>query len=335
MKRTTIILILLLLGLGSVTAWYFATNSGKPKATNLTSNMDFSIDPDLVHKIFLADREGNKTTLKRVDDEWLLEGEKKIRPNAIMYILDAIKNVEVKYRPAKAAYPTITKDLSIFGIEVELYGENDDLLRNYYVGGVDEKGDGNYMIMAESDEPFATHLLNFVGGIRTRFAMTGDQWRDRSIFAEKPEDIVSVSIEYPKQKNQSFTLSKNGNSYDVKPFFKTTPIINKNVLKGKPEQFLINFKSKLAEDFQNDYILKDHAKTITPFAIVSLKTKDGSEKTVRFIPYQRPDKDGKVMSQDRNAKLVRFHADCSWGDFMVVQHPVFNEIFWSYEGFYR
>ena len=334
MKKTTIVLILLFLVLGAGSAWYFTNKTG-PKATYKTTDMDFKINPDLVYKIFLADRGGNKTTLIRKNKEWLIDGKLKIRPSAITYLLEVIGRVEVKYRPSKSAYPKITKNLAAHSIEVELYGKEGELLRNYYVGGVDEKGDGNYMIMAESDEPFATHIPSFVGGLRTRFAMTGEDWRDRSIFAENPEDIISVSIEYPRQKNKSFKLIKNGQNYKVEPFFKITPIIASKITKGKPLQYLQGFKSKVAEAFQNDYELKDYAKTITPFAIVSVTKKDGTEKTVRFLPYQKKGHDGELIKQDPNLPVFRFHADCSWGDFMLVQNGVFEEIFWSYEGFYK
>jgi uncharacterized protein DUF4340 len=335
MKKTTILLFALFIILGGSAAWYFSKNAGKPKATYSSSNMDFKINPDLAYKIFLADREGHKTTLIRKNNEWLLEGKEKIRQNAVDYLMQAIGGIEVKYRPSKASYPKVTKDLATFGIEVEIYGENDELLRNYYVGGVDEKGEGNYMIMADSDEPYATHLTTFVGGLRTRFAMTGDEWRDRSVFAENPEDITSVSIEYPRQKNKSFKLIKEGSNYIVEPFFKTTPIIDKKVTTGKPEQFLQEFKSKIAENFQNEYTLKDFAKTITPFAIVTLTKTDGTEKSVKFIPYQKTSKQGELIKQDPDAPVFRFHADCSWGDFMVVQQGVFGKVFWGYESFYK
>ncbi|MFT5166095.1 MAG: hypothetical protein ACI8P3_001326 [Saprospiraceae bacterium] len=335
MKKTTIILMLLFLILGAGATWFFTKSASKSKATYSSSNMDFKMNPDLAYKIFLADKKGHKTTLIRKNKEWLLEGKEKIRPSAIAYLMQAIGGIEVKYRPSKSSYAQVTKNLAIFGIEVEIYGENDELLRNYYVGGVDEKGEGNYMIMAESDEPFATHLSSFVGGLRTRFAMTGDDWRDRSVFAEDPADISSVSIEYPRQKNRSFKLIKEGSVYKVEPLFKTTPILDGKIIAGKPDQFLQEFKSKVAENFQNEYDLKDYAKTITPFAIVSLTKNDGTEKTVRFIPFQKKGRDGELIKQDPNIPIFRFHADCSWGDFMLVQQGVFEKVFWGYESFYQ
>ena len=334
MKKTTIILLVLFLILGAGAAWYFMNNTG-PKATYKTSNMDFKIDPDLVYKIFLADREGNKTTLVREGNEWLLEGTMKTRPSTIHYLIEAIRGVEVKYRPAKAAYPKITKDLATYGIEVELYGKEGELLRNYYVGGVDENGEGNYMIMAESDEPFATHITSFVGGLRTRFAMTGDQWRDRSVFAEDPNDITSVTIEYPRQRNQSFKLLKEGSAWKVEPFFKTTPIIDADVIKGKPEQFLQGFKSKIAESFQHNDLQAEYAKSNIPFAILSMTKKDGTEKSVRFVPYRILGADGNFKEQKPEDPVFRFHADCSWGDLMIIQQGVFEEVFWGYESFFK
>ena len=112
------------------------------------------------------------------------------------------------------------------------------------------------MIMADSEEPFAMHIKNFVGGLRLRYALKGDDWRDRAVYAEDPKNIASVSIEYPKQKNKSFRLTRSGNGFEVEPFFKTTSIIDKKVVAGRAEQFLNGFKSKIAENFQKENI--DH-----------------------------------------------------------------------------
>ena len=111
MKNTTILLLFILLVLGGLTGWYFYTKPANPQSSKLLSNMEVAVDPDLVHKIFLADREGNKTTLIREGGEWLYQGKYKARKTAISYLLEVIGKVEVKYRPAKAAYPRITNDL--------------------------------------------------------------------------------------------------------------------------------------------------------------------------------------------------------------------------------
>ena len=81
--------------------------------------------------------------------------------------------------------------------------------------------------------------------------------------------------------------------------------------------------------------MKEFAKTVTPFAIVNMTLKDGTEKNVRFIPYQKVDKNGNLIKPDPNTPMFRYHADTSWGDFMLVQQGVFEEIFWAYEGFFR
>ena len=123
-----------------------------------------------------------------------------------------------------------------------------------------------------------------------------------------------------------------------------TPIVNQiKTFEGALEQLshdelrakTLEFKSKIAENFQNEYTMKDFAKTITPFAIVTLTKTDGTEKTVKFIPYQKTSKQGELIKQDSDTPVFRFHADCSWGDFMVVQQGVFGKVFWGYESFYK
>lgn len=336
MKRTTLILLLLFLILGGTAFWYFNKEQEKAtKGTSYSEAMDLAVDPSILHKIFIADRDGKTTTLLKVNGEWLLEGKQKMRPNAISLLLTAIEHVEVKYRPAKAMYPKIVKDLATHGIEVELYDQEDNLVKNYYVGGVDESGDGTFMILADSEQPLVMHVKNFVGGLRLRYDMHGDEWRDRSVFAANPDNIEKVSVEYPKQKNKSFVLTRDGQNFIVKPFYPTTSVIDAPVIRGRPEVFLNSFKKKIAEDFQNEFVLKDFVLTLTPFAMVTMTKKDGTEKSVRFIPYQKPDKDGKPIKQDPDLPIFRYHADTSWGDLMLVQHGVFEDMFVSYESFFK
>lgn len=334
MKRTLILLAVFAVLAGS-TAWYFANHKDEGKTSYAKpENMDFAVEPDLIHKIFINDRQGNNTLLTRNGDHWLLDNKYKVRPSAIAMLLSTIRRVEVKYRPTEGAIPYIVKDFAAFGIEVEIYGKNENLLKNYYVGGGDQKGTGTYMIMAGSEEPFAMHISSFEGNLRPRYFLIGEEWRDKSVFNEKIETIKSVSVEYPKQKNKSFKLSKSGSSYTVEPFYESTPKTKKEYLKGTAEQYLAGFESMIAEAFQNKHPERDSISALIPFCTITLTKNDGEVKTVNFFPYTKKDKFGNPMPDTAGQPVFRLNADCSWGDFMLVQQRLFEKAFWSYDAFF-
>ena len=114
--------------------------------------------------------------------------------------------------------------------------------------------------------------------------MTELEWRDKSVFHEKLEDITEVSIEYPLQKDQSFILKKKGSKYEVDTFYPTTKKIDKPVHQGQVEAFLINFEYIAAESIVNENSTKDSIRSLIPFSIIKLKKQDGEEKQVRLFP---------------------------------------------------
>ena len=336
MKKTIILLVIFVV-LGSGTAWYLTSGKKNEKTTyKKTAEMDFAVDANEVYKIFINDRKGNKSLLTRNGDHWLIDNKHKVRPSAIAMLLNAMSRLEVKYRPPKTAYENIINDFATIGIEVEAYNKNGDLIKNYYVGNGDHDGTGTYMIMADSDEPFAMSLPGFKGSLRPRYFLVGEDWRDRAVFSEKAEDIQSVTVEYPKQRNKSFRLERVGDKdYTIEPFYEGIPLITRDYAKGKAEKYLSNFESLVAEAFQNDNEKRDSISALVPFCHITVTKKDGEVKSVRFFPYTRVDKYGNPIPEPAGYPVFRMNADCSWGDFMLVQQNVFKDVFWSYESFFE
>ncbi len=335
MKRTLILLSIFIVLAGS-TAWYFSSQKNNGKTSyKKTAEMDFAVEPESVYKIFLNDRFGNKTLLTRKSDYWLLDNQYKVRPTAISMLLYTMKKLEVKYRPANAAKQYIINDFATLAIEVEVYDKDDQLIKNYYVGNSDQKGSGTYMIMAEAEEPLVMHIHGFHGSLRPRYFLKGEEWRDKTVFAEKTEDIKSIWVDYPKQKNKSFKLSKSGGKYNVVPFYEVTPVSGKTYMKGTAEKYLSGFKSLVAEAFQNDHTKRDSISSLVPFCNITITKNDGEVKSVRFFPFTNIDKYGNPKPTPKGYPVFRLNAECSWGDFMLVQQNVFKKAFWSYESFFE
>lgn len=335
MKKSTLILLIIFAVLGSGTAWYLSQDKADGKRTYDVSDMHFEVPKEQIHKIFLADRKGNNSTLVRQsDDKWTFNGEHIARKEPMLGLLNTLERLTVKYRPPRPAINRIVEQLATVGIKVEVYGKEDELLKSYYVGGTDEAGTGTYMIMEGADEPFVMHMRNFIGSLRPKYFLIGDEWRDRHVFHQDPAAVKSISLEYPKQKNKSFRLEKTDDGYTVAPFFNTTSKTDLPYRKGSAEQYLNFFPKLQVEAYQNRYPLRDTVSTLLPFAVLTYTLEDNTSRSLRFIPFHKIDRYGNTIPPDYNQGIFRFHVDASWGDFMVVQQAPIKKIFQEYDFFF-
>ena len=334
MKKANLILISLLAVLGSASAWYFTTNQN----TNLTGyDFEFAVqDTAAVYKIFLADRNGKKVTLTRLNNvDWQLDGKYKAQPNAVFNLLNTIKRVDLKYRLARNAVPNVVQDMAGEGIKVEIYNKNNDKLKVYYVGGSDADGYGTYMMLEGSNEPYCTHIPGFDGGLRPRYFTDTDDWRDRMIFTLKPEEIKTVSVDYPLQKANSFRLTNDGNNSKVEPFYSTTPQLQRPPTKGLVESYLSNYKFLGIEGFENHNEKRDSVKTTAPFAYINLVTKKGDSTKLTLYALVPKNSHGDVIQNEKGQVTVeRYLTESSTGDWVLLQHYVWEKVFWGYPSFY-
>ena len=145
-RYKTAILLAVVVVLGGITWWYL--RQGDAKSTLLGADRQFAVkNTDEIYKIFIVDRQENKTTLERKDGYWLYNGRWRTRPTAIKNLLEAVRNVEMMYKPPRSAVTNMVKSLAAEGIKVELYDRNNKLIKAYYVGGATANETGTYMIM--------------------------------------------------------------------------------------------------------------------------------------------------------------------------------------------
>lgn len=331
MKKTNLILLALLAVLGTAAAWYFYTDKNKGY------DFEFAVqDTANIGKIFIADRNGNSVLLTRTSpSQWQVNGKYKARWDAIKNLLETVGKVELMYRLPRNAVPTVVKDIASNGIKVEIYSKNGKKLKSYYVGGVNMDETGTNMMMEDANEPYVVHIANFTGAVRVRYFIDEIDWRDRMIFTLTPEDIKSVSIEYPLQKSQSFKLFKEGKDYKVEPFYNLTPRINAPPVKGLVESFLTGFRFLGAEGFENGFLKTDSLRSTVPFAIINVVDTEGGIKTLTLHQIVPRNADGSlIQSVEGKVQVEKYYAETEKGDLFLVQHQLFEKIFWGYPSFF-
>lgn len=330
MKRTLLLFTLFCL-LGGGTYYAMQYKKKALMGSKVTPDMDFSIpDTDRIYKIFLADRTGKTVTLERNGQKWMFNKTIPARPTAIEQLLETMRKIKVNYVPPEAAEASMVKSIAAEGIKVETYDKDGKIIKVYYVGGVTPDETGTYMMMEGAEHPYVTHIPSLYGAVRVHYRMEADEWYDRTIFEEKPESIQSVSVEYPLQKSESFKIDKTGElEYAVTPFFSTTPVSKVPQKKGIAEAYLLNFEKLGVESHESNQALRDSITALIPFAILTLKKTDGSEKVVKFWPIEQ-------IEQEESGKIfnIRYLAECSWGPFVLTQHQVFGPVFRGYNFFF-
>ncbi len=335
MKRSTLLIALfLLLGVG---AWFALRQKNAQDSTIKSWDMEFAVpNTGDIYKIFIADRNNTSATLERKDGYWLYNGKYEARPTAVQTLLQTIKSVRVQYVPTKSAEEGLVRSLATDGIKVELYDKSGDKIKVYYVGGVTADERGTYMIMDKSENPYVTHIPSFVGQLRVRYLLGDDNWRTRHVFNEKPEEIQSISVDYPQRKSAAFVLDKVSEAeYQVKPFYSTTRTIPTPQRKGVAEGYLLQFEAMIAEAHENGFELRDSVKTLVPFAIVTLKKTNGMEKKVTFWPQQYDQESGNKMSQALRYFTLYENKGANQESFMLTQQRVFGTVFRTYEYFFE
>lgn len=330
-KRAPILLGLLIV-LGGMTAYYLMQDSRRGSTLTLAER-DFAVeDTAAIHKIFLADRFNHQTTLERKGTGWVYDGKYPANPNVMDNLLDAIKRVKMQFKPPNASIKNLIKSLATEGIKVEIYDQQDQLMKSYYIGGSTPDERGTYIMIDGAEQPYVASIPGFTGNIRFRYNLLGDDWRDKAVFNTPAEQIQSISINYPLQRSESFTLNKTGQGYEVKPFYALTKPIKAAPNPGKIQAFLYHFDRILAESFINSHPKKDSILQQIPFCEMLLVTTQGDSTAVALHPrYFQTAPSGAQSSQ----RIVeRYYAYVNQADFMLVQNEVFKKIFWGYPYFF-
>ena len=334
MNRTLLLLFaVIVLGGG---AYYLSTQEkAGPVSSVVGADRDFAVDRELVHKIFIADRNGNRTTLKRGTDGWIFNDKWPARPDAIENLLTTIDKIQMRFKPTEAAVPHMVETLATQGIKVEVYGKEDELLKSYYIGGATNDERGTYIILDGAEQPYVAEIPGWEGNLRFRFNMRGDDWRDRTVLKASADEIAKVSIEYPKQQNSSFRLIM-GEETKVEPFYPLTPKIQAPIRAGRVDAFVNNFEALVAASFDNTNQQFEEITAQVPFAIITVEKKDGTIQSLNLWPiYPEAQVDIKTGTALDPADVYTYNALTQDDDFMQMHNAMIKKVLWSYEYFYQ
>src|SRR5690606_27268770 len=95
MKKSSVIVIATLLALIAISVYIYRSKASLSTVNKDERNFAFK-DTAAITKIFIADKEGSQATLLRTKQGWVVNNKYNCRNDAILNLLEVIKNVEVK-----------------------------------------------------------------------------------------------------------------------------------------------------------------------------------------------------------------------------------------------
>jgi len=326
MNRNLILLLLLVVVAASA---FFIWRSRKDPSTNMErTESNFRIeDINTISRILITNREGMRSDLKRVDDHWVINDQHRVRKTNIDHLLKGINRQTMDHIPTKAATENILPSMAVNGIHVEIFDLAGNKMLGYYIGGVTQDERSTYFLKEGSNQPYGLIDPGFDGSLRVRYALRPVDWRDVRFWIEDTEQIDTLKVHYPKDRQYSFMIFKKGGGYDVKPLFTTTPLKD-NVNKVKIQSYLTTLEGLACENFLADSPEKDSIVQSLPFMSMDMIYKD-RRSYLRFFPVSAP------APQLATTEVPRYFLDYNGKDFMIAQHQVVKGALRSYDYFFE
>lgn len=326
MKNKKNIITLLVVFVLTVVALYLFRNY--QTGTIKKELMDFAVkDTASVIKIFMADKKGNKVTLARENgSNWIVNGKYTARKDAIKTLLTTISSIQVDAPVSKAAYNTVIKEMATTGTKVEIYTKED--VKIYYVGGTTQDFLGTYMMLENSSAPFVMHIPGFQGYLTTRYFINEPEWRGRTVFQYRPDQIKSVKVEYPQKPELSFQINVLGpNTFSLKSLQQNQELPNFDTLAVK--SYLLNYKEINLEAFVSAMKkeTRDSILTTSPMHIITVTDNKGKTNSIKTYPVKAQEGETDPQGNPKVYDVDRMYGQLNKEkDLVLIQYYVFNKL---------
>lgn len=341
MKKNRIILLIIVILLLIITIVLIISNT---KDTLSNKENQFAVeDTTGITKIFIADKNNNFVTLKKVDNtaSWTVNDTFSAIKENVFTLLKTIMEVEVKIPVPKNGADHIMRMLATTSTKVEIYKQAyrinifgirwfpyEKNVKTYYVGVPTQDNMGTYMVMEGSDTPYIVYIEGFRGFLSSRYSPFVKDWRDHTIFRMKYKQIKSVEVIMHEKPEESFIAEKTGIRDFIVQSGDKSKKINYDTLKIM--DLFSSFEDIRFESFLNDLdeLTKDSIKNSPPYITINVVDTTGKvtkvETRLMKAPPSQIDQLGNEVLWDRD----RLYAYINNGkDLVVVQFFVFGRLF--------
>lgn len=330
-KRSSFLIIAILLLLCGVSIYVYRSK------TNLSTvdqeDRQFAVkDTASITKIFIADKEGRKASIVRGEKSWVVNDKFNCRTDAILNLLEVIKNIDVKMPVERTTRETVIKFMSSKAIKVEIYAGT-KLIKQYYVGMETPDSEGSYMLLTDIDngenykDPYVCFIPGFKGYLLPRYIADENEWRDRVAINHTPPEIKQIEVRHndmPADSSFSIELAsvtqfklKDGKGREL-PFDEL-----------RMKQYLAYYQSVSYENLitGRSQKVQDSLTQVKPFCVITVTGTDSHKNDYKFFRKQYTGEldpeHGIDYTYDPDRFFIRFDNDKQWA---LGQYYVFGKL---------
>ena len=320
MKRT-LILLLFLVGLGVI--YLLSTNHSKANTSIKLADRSFmEVSSKDIHTITIDAPSRPMIHLSRKENDWYVNLKNKVSKNVIGNILSALDRMEIQYVPSKAESNTAKMRMEKFGLDVKTYDEEGNLLSDFMLGTNTNNEYGTYVLNEGADQAYVMHMTSHEGGLRGFFTHDIKDFRDLGLLDLDAEQISALSIDYPKDVENSFLITNQRGNY------KWGDDNASGMSQKIADAFFKGFQNLNAEQLLNHFVHKDEIIKKIPFVKINLALNDGTETWMNVYP--EVDVIGGYNTKgikDLTTRHESYFVHASWGDFYKVQDRFLRQYF--------
>lgn len=329
MKKNSIVIVGVLLLLCLLSVFIFKFKNKSTTVDGDARNFKFK-DTAAITRIFIADKEGDQSLLTRTKNGWLVNNKYPCRSDAILNLLEAVKNMEVKMAVPKKAKESVLKFMASSALKVEIY-KGDDLVKQYYLGHEPPDSEGSYMLLTDVEsgknfeDPYIVFIPGFKGYLQPRFIAKENEWRDRLAINFTPPQLKQIKVQHNQTPDSSFTIELvNTTTFKLKDSKNNDIAFDMN----KMRQYLVYYQNLQYEALitGKNKKLEDSLSKNVPFNVVTITTNDLRTEEYKFY-YKKPTslvpEHGVVYNTDPDRLYLRFANDKEWA---LIQYFVFGKL---------
>jgi hypothetical protein len=251
-NRLAFIIVAVLIVFAAILVWQSTANT-----TLSNKETNFAVrDTANITKIFIADLDTSDVLLERTSDGWTVNRDYKAQTSKVDLMLNTMMKLRVRAPVSVASHDNVVKRLAGISVKVEIYQivprinlfnriklfPREKRTRVYYVGDATKDNMGTFMLMDGARSAYIVYIVGFRGFVASRYSPMVDDWRDYTAFRSKLADIQSVTVEFNREPEQSFTIETVGRHR-----YKINRLIDNSTLPGFDTLRALNFLTSFAD----------------------------------------------------------------------------------------
>ncbi|MGK7393748.1 MAG: hypothetical protein ACNS62_04215 [Candidatus Cyclobacteriaceae bacterium M3_2C_046] len=294
-RRKNIRLLVIWLMLLSGTIILISLDQERDKVS-VPRNLFIVEDTAAVNRIVMQGEQFNNI-LSQKNGRWLVNDVYQLDEGLRQVLLSVLKRIQVQRPVARAQQDEIIQLLQEQGIRVEIY-QDEEMVQSYLTAGNRNQG-VTYFMQPESDQPYIVHLPGYESYVAGLYEITENDWRDRIVMTTNWNSLNYLSLTYPGQARQGFTISY------ARDFFQVEGLAQMDTTKLM--DYLERFQYILTDRYldRGEDPIYDSLAQLPPYARLEVEQvgQDQPDK-IEFFP--RPEEGNYILGQINDDQLALF-----------------------------